>query len=217
VPAILASQDEAGYWAQPGAGYTPKYRGTAWSLIFLAQLGSAGDVPGVGRAVDYVFAHAQTRHGAFAMEGTPSTAIHCLWGNLVRAMLDLGVNPADPRLAHAIDSLACSVTGDDFEGYTKSTISGPGFLCAGNGGQPCAWGAIRVLWALATVPPAERTPAVERATQAGLDFLLRYDIAKADYPYTGRVSGNCSRSLSHGLRHRPAAQPGGPHPGRRRR
>lgn len=190
VPAILAAQDEAGFWMQPGAGYAPKYRGTLWSLLFLAQLGAGGDDLGVRRAIDYVFAHAQTPQGAFAMRGTPGTALHCLWGNVVRAMLDLGVAPEDERLSHAIDGLARSVTGDGFDGYTKSTISGPGLPCAGNGGQPCAWGAIRTLWALAAVPPAARTPAVEAATRASVDFLLSYHVAKADYPYTDRISGS---------------------------
>jgi hypothetical protein len=190
VPAILAAQDEAGFWVQPGAGYAPKYRGTLWSLLFLAQLGAGGDDPGVRRAIDYVFAHAQTPHGAFAMRGTPGTAIHCLWGNGVRAMLDLGVPPEDERLSQAIDGLARSVTGDGFGGYTRSTISGPGFPCAGNGGRPCAWGAVRTLWALAAVPPAARTPAVEDATRASVAFLLSHDVAKADYPYTGRISSS---------------------------
>ncbi len=40
VPAILAAQDAAGYWEKPGTGYYPKYRGTAWSIIYLAQLGA---------------------------------------------------------------------------------------------------------------------------------------------------------------------------------
>ena len=40
VPAILAAQDAAGYWEKPGAGYYPKYRGTVWSIIYLAQLGA---------------------------------------------------------------------------------------------------------------------------------------------------------------------------------
>jgi len=51
VPAILNAQDSEGYWVEPGPGYYPKYRGTAWSIIFLAQLGEAYAVAGkVGEA-----------------------------------------------------------------------------------------------------------------------------------------------------------------------
>ena len=37
---ILNQMNPAGYWVQPGAGYAPKYHGTVWSIIMLAQLGA---------------------------------------------------------------------------------------------------------------------------------------------------------------------------------
>ncbi len=40
VPAILGAQETEGYWEKPGEGYYPKYRGTVWSVIYLAQLGA---------------------------------------------------------------------------------------------------------------------------------------------------------------------------------
>src|SRR5512137_1670345 len=58
VPAILAAQTPEGYWVKPGAGYSPKYRGTLWSLLFLAQFGADGRDKRIHRAVDYVFDHA---------------------------------------------------------------------------------------------------------------------------------------------------------------
>jgi hypothetical protein len=72
--------------------------------------------------------------------------------------------------------------------YYRSGTSGPGFGCGYNQGQPCAWGAAKVLKALAAVPPQERTPAVEQALWAGVGFLLGHDLAIADYPYTERVN-----------------------------
>ena len=41
IAAILTEMDRAGYWAEPGPGYYPKYRSTVWSLILLAQLGAS--------------------------------------------------------------------------------------------------------------------------------------------------------------------------------
>ncbi len=189
VPVMLAAQAEEGYWVKPGAGYWPKYQGTLWSVIFLAQLGADGRDERVHRAVEYVFRHAQTQAGAIAAEGTPSTAIHCLWGNVVRALLDLGVW-GDERLTRAIDGLARSVTGDGYGAYLKSAVQGPGFLCAANYGLPCGWGAIRVLWALNAVPVEGRTPVVEDAILACVEFLLRYDVARANYPYQERISSS---------------------------
>jgi hypothetical protein len=189
VPAILAAQAEEGYWVKPGAGYAPKYQGTLWSLLFLAQLGCDGRDERVHRAVDYVFDHAQTKAGAFSCNGNPSAAIHCLWGNVGRAMLDLGVWD-DARLERAIDRLARSVTGEDYGPYLKGGVQGPGFVCSANYGLPCGWGAVRVLWALNAVPAEGRTPVVEAAVKACMDFLLGYDIARADYPYKDRISSS---------------------------
>jgi hypothetical protein len=189
IPAILEAQDPDGYWVKPGPGYAPKYRGTLWSVLFLAQLVADGRHEGVRRAVDYVFDHAQAANGAFACNGRPSTSIHCLWGNMVRALLDLGYW-GDERLAWAIDALARSITGDGYDWYRKSGVQGPGFPCSANYGLPCGWGAVRALWALARVPAGGRTPAVEAAVQASADFLLSYDLAQADYPYQERISSS---------------------------
>lgn len=189
VPAILAAQEADGYWVKPGPGYSPKYQGTLWSVLFLAQLGADGRDVRVRRAIEYVFDHAQTAEGAFSCNGNPSAAIHCLWGNMARALLDLGVW-GDARLDRALGLLARSVTGDGYERYLRSGLQGPGFLCAANYGLPCGWGAVRVLWALSAVPPAGRTPTVEAASRACIDFLLSYDIARADYPYQERINSS---------------------------
>lgn len=189
VPAILDAQYPEGYWVKPGPGYSPKYRSTLWSVLFLAQLGADGGNEQVRRGVDYVFSHAQAANDAFACNGRPSSSIHCLWGNMVRAMLDLGFW-GDERLEHAVDALARSITGDGYEWYRKGGVQKPGFVCSANYGLPCGWGAVRALWALNQVPVEGRTPAVEAAIQASVDFLLSYDVARADYPYKERISSS---------------------------
>ena len=88
------------------------------------------------------------------------------------------------------DALARSVTGEGYEWYRRSGIQAPGFVCSAKYGLPCAWGAVRVLWALNRVPAAGRTPAVETAVEACTDFLLSYDVARADYPHYERTSPN---------------------------
>ncbi len=189
VPAILDAQYPEGYWVKPGPGYSPKYRSTLWQVLFLAQLGADGRDERVRRAVEYVFAHAQAPNDGFSCNGRPSATIHCLWGNMVRALLDLGYG-GDERLDRAIDALARSITGEGYEWYRKEGVQAPGFVCSANYGLPCAWGAVRALWALNRVPAAGRTPAVEAAVVASTDFLLRYDVARADYPYRERISSS---------------------------
>jgi hypothetical protein len=97
VPRILAAQNEAGFWLKPGAGYSPKYRGTVWQLIQLYQLGSDPADARVQTACEYVLAHTQTQTGGFGASGglperppSPSNAYHCLNGNLLLALIGLG-------------------------------------------------------------------------------------------------------------------------------
>jgi len=189
VPLILDAQYPEGYWVKPGPGYSPKYRATLWQVLFLAQLGADGQDRRVRRAVEYVFAHAQAANGGFACNGRPSTAVHCLWGNVVRALLDLGYGE-DERLGRSIEALARSVTGDGYEWYRKGGVQAPGFVCSANYGLPCGWGAVRTLWALNRVPAAGRTPIVQAAIKTCTGFLLRYDVARADYPYKERISSS---------------------------
>jgi hypothetical protein len=187
IAAILAAQDPAGWWEKPGAGYGPKYSSTVWSLIFLDQLGADLADPRIRAACAYVLAHAQAPTGGFGASGAareepppPSTVAHCINGNLLRAMLGFGWLD-DERVGRAISWQAAAVTGEG-EPHWNAATPGPGFRCGANDGLPCAWGATKALLALARIPPERRTPAVTRAIDASVEFLLSRDPAVADYP-----------------------------------
>lgn len=187
IAAILDAQYPAGYWVKPGPGYSPKYRGTVWQVLFLDQLGADGSDKRVRAACEYVLAHSQTEAGGFGCSGAaretpppPSSALHCLNGNLLRALIGLGWLD-DARVQRAIEWQARAITGEGFCYYASGT-SGPGFGCAANDKLPCAWGAIKALLALARIPPDRRSPLVRRAIKQGADFLLSRDPAQADYP-----------------------------------
>jgi hypothetical protein len=189
IAAILAAEQPVGFWAKPGPGYTPRYRGTVWQLTFLDQLGADGGDARVQAACDYVLSHTQARSGGFASWGggsreaapPPSLVIHCLNGNLLRALIGFGRLEAE-RVQRAIDWQARSITGEDFSHYYRSGTSGPGFRCGSNDQLPCAWGAIKGLLALARIPADQRAPHVERAIEQGAAFLLSCDVASAAYP-----------------------------------
>jgi len=191
VPIILSQQHPEGYWEKPGPGYLPKYRSTVWSVIMLAQLAADPTHAAVQKACDYVLENAITKGGFFSMNSGQSGSIHCLQGNLIAALCDLGVGE-DPRLQPAIEWMARSVTGEGFGSteerhldphYIRSGISGPCFLCSANGHQPCAWGAIKVGLALSKIPQENRSKSVDQAIQLCKEFLLSVDPASADYPH----------------------------------
>jgi hypothetical protein len=190
IATILAAQQPGGFWVKPGPGYSPKYRGTVWQLIFLDQLGADGNDARVQAACDYVLSHSQANTGGFAYwQGgsreeappPPSLVIHCLNGNLLRALLSFG-RLEDERVQRAIDWQARAITGENFDRYYRSGTSGPGFRCGSNEQLPCAWGAIKGLLALACIPVERRAPHVERAIQQGGAFLLSCDPATVAYP-----------------------------------
>jgi hypothetical protein len=185
---ILAAQETDGHWEKPGPGYATKYRGTVWQLIFLDQLGADPEDDRVRRACEYVLSHTQAENGGFGASGVAgagpppsSRVIHCLTGNLLRALIGLGWLD-DPRVVRAIEWQARAITGEGVTRWHASGTCGPGFACAANERLPCAWGAIKALGGLARVPVERRSPDVARAIEAGVDFLLARDPAVADYP-----------------------------------
>jgi hypothetical protein len=199
IAAILDAMHPDGYWVEPSPGYYPKYTGTIWSLIALAQLGaSAAEDRRIGRAVIYTLAHALTPGGQVSMNGLPSGTADCLQGNLLAALLDLGVEPA--RLETAFDWMARSVTGKGVAPMTEKKAAqryyagkcGPLFACGANNKLSCAWGGVKVMLAFGKLPEMDRTPEVEEAIQAGVDFFLSVDPATADYPngWAEKPSGN---------------------------
>lgn len=189
VPAILDAQYPEGYWVKPGGGYSPKYRSTVWQIIFLAELGADPSDERVRRGCEYLLSHAIAANGAFSayQKPVPSGSIPCLNGNLLYALPRLDYAD-DPRVQAALAWQAQATTGEGEFRYLKSGTSGPCFACSANEGQPCGWGANKVMKALIAVPPERRSPAVQRAIEVGAEFLLSRDPAAADYPYTKRVS-----------------------------
>lgn len=188
IRSILEAQDPEGWWVKPGPGYAPKYRGTVWNLMFLEQLGADPDHPKVRTAVEYVLRVCPTSGGAFGCSGShketpppPSSALHCLNGNLLRAIIGLGYLD-DPRVQAAIDWQTRSITGDGIERWYSSRTSGPGFACGVNEGLPCGWGAVKALRGLAAIPPHRRSTSVIAAIDTGVEFLFSRDPAAADYP-----------------------------------
>jgi hypothetical protein len=188
IATVLNHMQPEGYWVRPGPGYTAKYHSTVWALILLAQLGAqAYEDERIRRACAYLLDHALAPTGQFSIHGTPSSTIDCLQGNLCWAMLELGYH--DERLKGAFEWMARSVTGEGLAPKTDKQAElryfaykcGPLFACGANGEKPCAWGGAKVLLSLGKLADSERTPLIQQAIQAGVDFFLHTDPIKADW------------------------------------
>lgn len=190
----LDAMNPEGYWVKPGGGYSPKYRSIVWSIILLGQLGArAQDDTRIATACAYLLDHALAPGGQFSTSRSGAETMDCLQGNLCWSLSELGY--ADPRLAIAHDWMARSVTGEGIapkeetdapEHYFRYKM-GPLFQCAVNYGFSCAWGGIKVMLGLASIPAGQRTPAIERAIAAAAEYMLDNDVANVGYIAGGGV------------------------------
>lgn len=186
---VLKNMKAEGYWRKEGAGYSPKYFSTVWSLILLAQLGaSARDDARVKKACKYYLDHALSSENSIAHNGCPGGTFACLQGNMTTALYDLEYE--DERLAKTAQWMARSVIGKVDKYYSMNC--GPGFCCGANNKQPCAWGAVKVMLALAKIPLKDQTDDVKAAIKAGAEFLLGVDPLTANYPTTYNPKPNLS-------------------------
>jgi hypothetical protein len=189
IATFLDAQDSSGWWSMSGSGYGPKYRGTVWTVVFLDQLGADGQDPRIRAGCEYLLEHAQTANGGIGARGgrltakppPPSSVIHCLNGNVLRALIGFGMLD-DERVQRAIDWQVAAVTGSGEIRYYASSSVGPGFRCGANDGLPCAWGAAKVLLGLVCIPPERRSQEVQDALEVTTDLLLSTDPATAAYP-----------------------------------
>jgi hypothetical protein len=187
-----------GYWVRPDKVYVPKCQGTVWSIISLAQLGaSIEEDKRIGTACAYLLDHALSKGGQFSFIGRPTSTAHCLQGNMLTSLMDLGCQ--DKRLDIAYEWLARTVTGEGLprkinsDGFGPAEgisgpfrylrrFDGPIFACTTNKGLSCAWAGVNVMMAFLRLPGARRSDQIQRAIGAGLDFFFSINPATADYP-----------------------------------
>lgn len=196
---VLSNMKIEGYWETPGPGYYPKYTGTVWSVILLAQLGASLEMDNrIKSACSYIMDHGLAEGGQFTINGHPSGTADCMQGNLCASLVELCYQ--DLRLDKAFEWMARSVTGEGIAPMTEKDAPvryyagkcGPNFACGSNNKLSCAWGAAKVMLAFSKLPAEKRTPVIQKAIRTGVDFLFSTDPAQADYPcgYSTKPSGN---------------------------
>ncbi len=198
IATILDNMAPAGYWVKPDPVYYPKFQGTVWSIMSLAQLGgSIEEDKRIGTACSYLLDHALAKGGQFIPRGKPTDIGLCFQGNMLTSLFDLGCR--DKRLDAAYDWTARRLTGEDLprrinndglgpaEGipgpfrYVKF-ITAPLFGCRTNDDLSCAWAGTQVMMAFSRLPVKRRSGLIQRAIQAGIDFFFNGDPSKAEFP-----------------------------------
>ncbi|HEY3410170.1 MAG TPA: hypothetical protein VGK53_18525 [Propionicimonas sp.] len=192
VPAILATQGTDGHWAGRDRFYSAKYSGTVWNLIILAEVGADGADVRLRRAAEAVLTDAQhPASGGFSVQrskttsgGLPSGVIPCLTGNLVFALVRLGMLD-DPRVQAAIDWIATYQRFDDGDGDPSGWPYDRYEMCWGR--HTCSMGVVKALKGLAEVPLERRSVAVRATLDSAAEFVLVHHVHKRSHDL-GQVS-----------------------------
>ena len=187
VPAILATQGPDGHWVSRDRFYTAKYNGTVWNLIILAELGAEGTDERLRRAAEAVLTDAQhPASGGFSEQrsktaggGLPSGVIPCLTGNLVFALVKLGMLDA-PRVQAAIDWITTYQRFDD--GATVIRPVGPmtATRCAGDA-TPARWAWSRPSRALPQSRPHTAVLLSKPPSPGAAEFMLVHHVHKRSH------------------------------------
>jgi len=198
IATILDNMAPEGYWVKPDPVYYPKFQGTVWSIMSLAQLGgSIEEDKRIGTACAYLLDHALAKGGQFVPRGKPTNIGLCLQGNMLTSLMDLGYK--DSRLDVAYEWTSRRVTDEDLprkiddDGLTAAQggsapfryvkfITDPRFGCRTNKELSCAWAGNLVMMAFSRLPIERRSGLIKRAIQAGVDFFFSGEPATADFP-----------------------------------
>jgi hypothetical protein len=186
VPKILAEQSNEGYWETPHSLYTPKYKGTVWQLIILAELGADGKNDRIRKACEFLLDHSQDREsGGFSNYqnvktggGTHSGVMPCLTGNMVWSLIKFGYLE-DPRVQRGIDWIVTYQRFDD--GICEAPKGWPYRADDCWGKHTCHMGVVKALKALTEIPANKRSKNVMNTIEKGAEHMLKHHIHKRSH------------------------------------
>jgi hypothetical protein len=164
---IISKQTKIGAWPGEQSYYTPKYTSTHWNLLILSELAADGLSSPMRRGS--LFMLGETWAELQRRLDEKEYGLTCFWANLARYSLHCDLDD-DPRLRRMLETLLYDANQGEWR-------------CKHNDDRPCAWGAVRTLWAFALLPEHLLTKDVQAAIANGLSFLLEeHDLTKANYP-----------------------------------
>ncbi len=188
VPAILAKQNESGYWEMPENFYDAKYKGSVWQLLILAELGADNTNEKIKKACEFILDNSQDgKSGGFAHFASAKTGggrhtevIPCLTGNMVYSLIKLGYLN-DPRVKRAIEWITSYQRFDD--GIQESLKGWPydRLKAACFGKHTCHMGAVKAMKALSEIPEDQRSADVKNMIETGAEYMLKHHIFKKSH------------------------------------
>ena len=174
----------------PESGYQPKYRGSIWQAIFLAQLGAGPNDERVRRLGEFILDTNYLKdRGVIGLWGTfrggGGATIPCYVGNMIWSLSKLGFYNNE-RIRNSIKWLLKYQRFDDgnFKTPNEWPYRGRQDRCFGK--HSCYIGCTQALKAMTVIPESDRTDEIEKFIKRGIEFILLHKVYK-------RSRGTCRR------------------------
>lgn len=174
---LMSKQLETGAWQPPEKDdvYGPLQKSTIWTLILLGNVGLNGSVlPNIEKATDYLFETQYNKEEQYFLNTHPkwNKPMQCANATILRAFLRLGLD------SRADVKAACFA-------HLESIHNKEGECSYKKGGFKCAWGLIKDLLFFNEWPEDWRVKEYSESVKSCQDYLLSYNLSKAEYPRKG--------------------------------
>lgn len=165
VAETLSRRDPAGWWVRDRGWLEPRFLGTHWNLLALADLGATRAIPEVEASCEYWMAKSPLQGGGVGGFGK-GKGHHCYTANMARALIRFGYED-DPRVRKTLDWLV----------QTAHPKGGWACRFSTNGPAPSrtldAW---EGLAAFAAFPRSKWTPAMASCVERGAEYYLEREL-----------------------------------------
>jgi hypothetical protein len=162
---ILARRDPAGWWVRDRGWLEPRFLGTHWNMLALADLGATRVIPEVNQSCEYWMAKSPLEGGGVGGFGK-GKGHHCYTANMARGLIRFGFED-DPRVRKTLDWIV------------KTSHPKGGWACRFSTGGPApsrsldAW---EGLGAFAAYPRSKWTAAMKACVERSAEYYLEREL-----------------------------------------
>ena len=169
---ILSARDPGGWWAHPRNKLEPRFTGTNWNMLALADLGASRAIPEVEASSELWMANSPLTGGGIGALGK-GKGHHCYTANMARAVIRMGYSD-DPRVRKTMEWLVR--TAHPKGGWTcRFSKEGPA-----EGRTLDAW---EGLGAFAEYPRSKWTPEMKATVERTAEYYLERELHRQGEPY----------------------------------
>jgi hypothetical protein len=169
---ILSHRDPAGWWVRDRGWLEPRFLGTHWNMLALADLAATRVIPEVRASAEYWMGKSPLRGGGVGGFGK-GKGHHCYTANMARALIQIGYGD-DPRVRKTMEWLA------------RTAHPQGGWTCRFSTDGPApsrtldAW---EGLGAFAVYPRSKWSPAMVACVERGAEYYLDHELHKQGERY----------------------------------